>query len=132
MPPKPIRDAEVTFLVGSANLPTQYSVCELDTGTANQVRTPTAASVQPVGVAQADAVASKEITVQTAGIARCIASAAIAIGAFVEIASATGNVRTKAQTAAGAQPTPIVGQALTAAAAAGDYVDVLLMIGGQY
>lgn len=223
MPPRPIRDAEVTFPVGAANLPTINSVCQLDTATGN-ARLPSAASVAPIGVAQADATASKEITVLQEGIARCVASAAISIGDFVEIADATGKVRTKAQTSAGplvltqsltpaavaanttaeqsfvvaglaandvitgvskptaqaglgivgvryidathigvtfsnntaapitptaaetytftgtrgataggqTQPTPIVGRALTAASASGDFVDVLLMIGANY
>lgn len=131
MPQQPIRDAEVTFLAGAANLPTQYSVVGLVVADGT-VRTPTAASVDATGVAQSDAVASKGFTVLTAGRARCIASAAISIGDYVEIADVVGRVRTKAKAIAGAQPTPIVGRALTSAAALGDFIDVQLMIGGMY
>jgi hypothetical protein len=131
MPARPVRDAEVTFLAGAANLPTMNAVLNLVVADGT-VRLPTAASTDPIGVAQADAVASKAVTVLQEGIARCIASAAIAIGDYVEIADATGKVRTKAKAGAGVQPTPIVGRALTAAAASGDFLDVMLMVGGMY
>lgn len=131
MPAKPVRDAIVTFPVGAANLPTINAVCNLVVADGT-VRLPTAAATDPIGVALADAVASKSVAVQQGGIARCVASAAVAIGDYVEIANATGQVRTKAKAGAGVQPTPIVGRALTAAAAAGDFLDVLLTPGGMY
>src|SRR5438105_955887 len=131
MPSQPVRDAEITFPVGAANLPTLNAACTLVVAVGT-VRLPAAAAADPIGVAQADAVASKSVVILQAGIARCVAAAAIAIGDYVEIADAQGRVRTKAKAAAGAQPTPIVGRARTAAANAGDFIDVILMIGGMY
>lgn len=130
MPDRPVRDSEVSFIAASATI-TKRAVVRLTA--ANTVDLPAAASQDPFGVATADqATALKEVTVMQEGIAECIASAAITAGDYVEIADATGKVRTKVKAIAGAQPTPIVGRAITAAGASGDIVDVKLMPGGMY
>ncbi len=130
MPDRPIRDSQVSFIAATANI-TRRAVVRLTA--ANTVDLPAAASADPLGVAlDAQATANKEVPILMEGIAQCIAAAAITAGDYVEVADATGKVRTKAKAIAGAQPTPIVGRALTAAAVSGDFVDVVLMIGGMY
>ncbi|MDP9266477.1 MAG: DUF2190 family protein [Chloroflexota bacterium] len=130
MPIKPIRDAEITF-VAVATVPTFRSVAILDTATGG-CKLPAAAAADPLGVALADATASKAVTLQQGGIAECIASAAIAAGDYVEVANTLGQVRSKTKAGAGAQPTPIVGRAHSAAAAVNDIVFVQLMPGAMY
>jgi hypothetical protein len=72
-----------------------------------------------------------EVVVLTTDGARVLAGGAIAVNDRVAN-DATCRVVTKAQAAAGAQPTPVVGTAMTAATQAGDFVDVLLTPGDTY
>lgn len=81
------------------------------------VNTSAAESVKTVGVAGFDAKSGEKVTVHNGGVQKLVASAAITAGARVE-AAATGRV------AAGT--TAPVGTALTAAAAAGAVVEVLM------
>jgi hypothetical protein len=71
------------------------------------------------------------INCRVLGIARVIASGAIPLGSRL-----TNDVNARAvavtRAAAGAQPVPVFGQALTAAANAGDQIDVLLTPGATY
>lgn len=67
----------------------------------------------------------QEFEVQFLGVAKCLAGAAVALGALVST-DATGRVVTAAAPAATSQP--IVGTALEAAAAAGDLIAVQLTI----
>ena len=72
-----------------------------------------------VGFAKTAAASGARCPVQVAGVAIATASAAIAVGAAVEVA-AGGQVVTKSAGIA-------VGRALTAAAAAGDLIEVLVI-----
>jgi hypothetical protein len=71
------------------------------------------------------------LDVRVLGIARVLAGAAIARDARLGV-DATCRAVTVARAAAGAQPAPIFGIALTAATAAGDQIDVLLTPGATY
>lgn len=68
------------------------------------------------------------VDVAMAGIVRVQAGGVVAIGDKVTN-DATARAVTRARTAGGAQPMPILGIALTAAAAAGNHIDVLLTPG---
>lgn len=87
-----------------------------------QAKLPTAAGQRGLGFALHDAAAGAQLDVQTDGIAIGIASAAIAAGAYVEIAGASGKVR--AITAGVTTATHIMGRAKTAAAADGDQISI--------
>jgi hypothetical protein len=71
------------------------------------------------------------INCRVLGISRVIAGAAVPLGSRV-----TNDVNARAvavtRAAAGAQPAPVFGQALTAAANPGDQIDVLLTPGATY
>jgi hypothetical protein len=71
------------------------------------------------------------INCRVLGISRVIAGAAIPLGSRL-----TNDVNARAvavtRAIAGAQPAPVFGQALTAAAQAGDQIDVLLTPGATY
>lgn len=83
--------------------------------------TPTAAAVATwAGVARQDAAIGEKVVVTRGGVQRIVASAAIAAGARV-IPAALGRIATIA-----ADATVVVGTALTAAAAPGDVVTVLM------
>jgi hypothetical protein len=71
------------------------------------------------------------INCRVLGIARVIAAGAVPLGSRV---TNDANARAVAVTraAAGAQPVPVFGQALTPAAQAGDHIDVLLTPGATY
>jgi hypothetical protein len=124
-----------------------YGLCvdlDLVTGSPNYtntyVRLPAAANSECVGVVydkshlnpDGTVTPNEGLAVRSWGIAGCLASAAIAAGDYVAVASALGDVKTQARAAGGVQPAAIVGRALTAAGAAGDIVMVLLMIGARY
>jgi hypothetical protein len=72
------------------------------------------------------------VAVRTFGIAKCLAHAAITVGAYVSVGFTDGSVAAKTQAAAGAQPGAIVGRALNSASGIGDTILVLLMIGARY
>jgi len=97
----------------------------------------TTANSRSIGICYEDAEVAKvttgklNIDVRILGIARVLAGGAIAVNDRVAN-DATCRVVTKAQAAAGAQPTPVVGTAMTAATQAGDFVDVLLTPGDTY
>jgi len=97
----------------------------------------TSANAEVLGVNQENCDASRVTTgkavldTRLLGIARVLAGAAIAVGDKLAN-DATARAVPKAKAAAGAQPGPVFGKALTAATAAGQYVDVLLTPGGQY
>jgi hypothetical protein len=70
------------------------------------------------------------ISIQLEGIAKVIASAAIAQGAYVaNSGTVAARAMSAAQVAGGSVPLPVFGIALTAAAANGDIIDVLLTPG---
>ena len=130
--------------VGGANI-LAGSVVILDTANSvapkTAVKLPTAASVDPIGVAMENTkldntgavVVGTGQQVRTFGIAWCNVAAAATVNVRdrVAIGDTSGNVVTVAQTAAGSQPKPIVGVALSScsAAAAGTQILVLLQIG---
>lgn len=87
-----------------------------------QVKLPTAAGQRGIGFALADTAAGLPVDVQTDGIAIGIASAAIAVDSYVEIAGASGKLR--AITAGVTTATHIMGRAKTAAAADGDHISI--------
>lgn len=76
--------------------------------------------------------AGSAIAVRSFGIAKCLAHAAITVGAYVSVGYTDGSVATLAQAAGGAVPKPLVGRALTTATGIGDTVLVLLTIGAQF
>jgi hypothetical protein len=71
------------------------------------------------------------VSIRILGISRCLAGGAIARGARVAN-DTNARVVTKAQTAGGTAPTPVVGIALSPASQAGDFIDVLLTPGGTF
>ena len=71
------------------------------------------------------------LDVRMLGIARVLAGAAVAVDDFVTN-DTTARAVPKTKAAAGAQPGNVFGIALTAATAAGQYIDVLLIPGGQF
>lgn len=79
-------------------------------------------------VSAADAVNGRVIGVRVEGVSRCIAGAAIAVGASVRVTGTVGKLQTCAATTAKQNQ---VGIAQTAAAADGDHFDVLLTPGAQ-
>jgi hypothetical protein len=91
----------------------------------------TAADGDLIGVFQEDLDAAKVQTgkayvgVALMGIVECVASAAVVVGAYV---TATTGGKMVTTTSAGDE---VVGKAMTAAAADGDYFQVLLMIGSK-
>jgi len=97
----------------------------------------TTANSRCIGVVMEDMEVAKvttgkaEIGIRILGIARVLAAGAVAVNDRVAN-DATCRVVTKTQTAAGSQPTPVVGTAMTAATQAGDFVDVLLTPGDTY
>lgn len=108
------------FLAGGAI--TQYRAVKIAAG--ETVTTATAGTDSVIGICQeevtaGDATAGRLVNVMMLGVSRCIAGAAITIGATV-MTDATGRV-----VAATATNRPI-GIALQAASAAGDHVDVFL------
>lgn len=143
-----VQIAEWTGLnVGNANFnpAAPYAIAvDVDAGNSDVTNTAVkicaAASAECIGVAydkshlnpDGSVTAGSGVAVRSWGIAALQASAAITAGAYVEVSSNAGDVRTKAQAAAGAQPGAIVGRALTNAAANHDIVMVLLMIGCRY
>lgn|SRR5574341_1611354 len=102
---------------------TQFMVVVAGTSE-KQVKAPTGADVgNIIGVALDAAASGAQVNVAEPGsIVRCIAQAAIARGAFVSIQGTTGKVKTAGLT----NTTSVVGQALSAAAADGDHIFVLL------
>jgi hypothetical protein len=100
-------------------------------------RDTTPGSVGPKAIVQEAIDAEKVLTgkaiinCRVLGISRVIASGAVALGARVtNDANARASAVTRA--AAGAQPAPVFGQALTPAAQAGDHIDVLLTPGATF
>jgi hypothetical protein len=97
----------------------------------DQVARATAANSRCIGLVTDSVETAKvttgkaQVSVRIMGIGRALAGGAIALGDRVAT-DASARVVTKAQSAAGAQPTPVVGTALTAATQAGDMIDVLL------
>jgi hypothetical protein len=65
------------------------------------------------------------------GISRVLTGAAVPLGRFVT-SDATARAVAVTRATAGALPTPCLGYALTAASAAGQYIDVLLTPGEAY
>jgi hypothetical protein len=97
----------------------------------DQVARATSANSRCIGLVTDSVEAAKvttgkaQVSIRILGIGRALAGGAIAIGDRVAT-DASARVVTKAQAAAGVQPTPVVGTALTAATAIGDMIDVLL------
>lgn len=100
--------------------------CALVAGTAaNQVKRPAAANAAKfIGVAGHDAADGEDVSVYSFGIVNMIASAAIAVGDYVNIADTTGKVKTGSETA-GTQN--IIGIARSVASGDGKYVKVQLL-----
>jgi hypothetical protein len=107
------------------------------TGDGQSIARAGAAATNVIGVCQEDLEVAKLNTgkaildVRVLGISRVIAGAAIARDARVAV-DATCRAVTQARAAAGAQPAAVFGIALTAAAAAGDHIDVLLTPGATW
>jgi len=128
--------------VGLAN-PNPYSVMDIDATnssvTTTAATTPTGAGGECIGVlydrakldTNGNVVANSGFSLRIQGIARCIASGAVTPGDFVAVADNTGKVHTQAKATAGNVLVPIVGRALTHAAANNDQILVLLMIGAR-
>jgi hypothetical protein len=95
--------------------------------TAGSVALPGGADVNFMGVTTEDGAINEYRDVVVGGpcIVKCTASAAIAEGALVSVAGATGKIKTAAP-AAGSNSF-IVGKAMEAAAADGDLIGVLFM-----
>jgi hypothetical protein len=96
-------------------------------------RATASAALQIIGVCQENLEVAKlttgkaYINVRILGISRVIAGAAITAGAMVgPSASQAARAAGVTRAIAGAQPAPVFGVALNAAAANGDYIDVLL------
>ena len=106
--------------VAGGTIPVNTMV-KLDT-TAGQVVVTTAITEVPFGAAMTSAVSGGTVKVQTHGIAKVTASGIIALGAQV-VASTDGKVETFTGIGATAYS---CGVALTAAAAAGDVIEVML------
>jgi len=109
----------------------KYRAVEL--GASEVVTQCNAASDPALGICQeevtsGDATNGRIVDVRIAGISRCIAGAAITIGARV----ATDNAGRVVPAPAAVGLTNQVGIALQAAANAGDHVDVFLSIGATY
>ena len=128
--------------VGLAN-PNPYSVMDIDASNSNVVKTaattPSGAGGECIGVlydrakldTNGNVVANSGFSLRMHGIARCIASAAVTSGDFVSVAGTNGKLHTHAKATAGNERVPIVGRALTQAAADGDQILVFLMIGAR-
>ena len=102
----------------------QYRACKLDS-TEGQVIATTAIADVTVGIALVSASSGGLVHLQTAGKAKCVASASISLGDQVMVtASGAGKV----STASGATAKSI-GVALQAAGADGDVIEVLLHAG---
>ncbi len=99
---------------------TQYRVVK---NTSTGVATATAATDKLCGVAQLGAATGDQVPVQLTGTAKCVASAAISKGAWV---TATTGGKIVATTT---DHDVVLGQALEAASADGDIVEVQLSIG---
>lgn len=120
---------------------------DIDAGNSSNLTTAVAQAIAPVsatneviGVCYDQAktdptgavVAGSGVAVRTWGIAKAICSAAITAGQYVKVSTSSGHVGPATQTAAGSQPSPIVGRALNTTSASGDLVLVLLMIGQRF
>ena len=91
-----------------------------------EAKAPTGANVVPAGVMTRDQdEINEEAPLRKAGFAECIASAAIARGAYVNIADTDGKVKTVSE---GAGTRNILGVAETAAAADEDPITVFINI----
>lgn len=118
---------------------TAYAFGEIATITAEATvaRATTANVLTPMVVVQEDldttrlATGKAFINCALEGIVRVAAGAAVAIGDRVTN-DTTARAVTRARTAAGSQPQPTFGIALTAASAAGDHIDVQLTPGETY
>ena len=73
-----------------------------------------------IGFAKVSVVAGERVAVTVLGTAIAVANAAIAVGAALEVVGTTGNVTTKTSGI-------VVARALTAAAAQGDQIEVLVI-----
>lgn len=97
----------------------------------------TTANAKIRGVCMENVDAAKVLTgkvvldVRLLGIARVLAGAAVAVDDYLAN-DATARAVPKVKAIAGAQPGNVFGVALTAATAAGQYIDVLLTPGGQF
>ena len=97
----------------------------------------TSANANVLGVCMEKVDADKVTTgkvvvgVDLMGISRVLAGDAVSVGDFLTN-DTTARAVSKTKAAAGAQPGPVFGKALTAATAAGQYIDVLLIPGGQF
>jgi hypothetical protein len=97
----------------------------------------TTANSRCIGVVMEDLEVAKVSTgkavidIRIMGIARCLVSGAVALNDRVAN-DVNARLVTKAQTAAGSQPTPVIGTALQASTTAGDMIDVLLTPGDTY
>ena len=93
---------------------------------AYECKLPTAANAGSIlGVtAEAQSTQNKQVRVQTAGVARITAADAISVGDPVNIHGTTGKVKTVNE--ATGTLVNVVGQALTAASADGDVIEVAL------
>jgi hypothetical protein len=100
-------------------------------------RATSAAALEVLGVCQEDVDVAKvntgKVIVDTRllGIARVLSGAAVAVGDRLQN-DTTARAITLTQAAAGAQPKRSFGKALTAATAAGQYIDVLLTPGATF
>lgn len=122
-------------LVTSGGIP-QYAVVTYDLATGNQsdVIVASSSTVMPIGVAQsagpqpgsAVTAPGQSLMVRTQGISKCIAGAAITVGQLLAV-NASGQV--VAAPAPAATNVFLIGQAESAATAAGDLVSVRLMLG---
>jgi hypothetical protein len=111
----------------------QYTAVVIDTATGgvNDVRLPTVANAQIIGIAQSAPATGpgQSCRVRVYGISKAQASAAITVGQQVAVANTSGQLGPAP--AGTATNTYIVGVALTPASAAGDLFSVLLMPGAS-
>jgi hypothetical protein len=107
------------------------------TGAGISMARATSAGALCIGICQESADAAKVNTgkavlnVRIIGISRVLAGAAVAVGVRVTN-DTTARAVTKAKAGAGVQPGETFGIALTAATAAGQYIDVLLTPGATF
>lgn len=126
------------FLVNSNQGALGYGEIVVADSTGSAVNRATTAQMGGIlGVAQEAIDATKVATgkavadVRLQGIAKVVAGGAIAVGQFVtNDVNARGVAATQAL--AGAQPKPVIGQALSAAAANGDWINVQLTPGEYF
>jgi len=119
--------ATVTAAIG------RFRAVILDTTKDKSASPPGAANAKAFGICQdeysaADSTNGRVADIRVSGISTCVANSAISRGDQVRIADTTGRLETAAATTAKQYQ---VGIALTAAAAQGDWLEVLLTPGVQ-